>query len=327
MATSVAFAASSTTKVVTTRSADVLSRENATLLRSYRRYYSSNTKGKKMIKLSRSIGIHALVVTLMLGCFAISGAMADLSDGLVSWWGFEGGSTADAMGNNDGEAVGSPTVGAGYGGSDGLWFNGVDQYVTVPSSASLEISGDLSVVGWMNVTVGNDHSAICWKGQGIGWGPRFSWRIATTTDTNITWGRTDGNDLFEGAELWFATDNVIPGLDQWVHVALTSSSTDGQRAYVNGVDITDLTGQTDNAAATGPFGTFPSYPVEIGAGRRVGGTDGNDAFFNGGLDEIGIWDRTLSAAEVAELAAGGSPTAVEAQGKIATTWAGIKSVR
>ncbi|MCH8294250.1 hypothetical protein IH992_24475 [Candidatus Poribacteria bacterium] len=193
-----------------------------------------------MIKLSCSTGIHALAITLMLGCFAISGAMADINDGLVAWWNFEGGSTNDAAGNNDGTAMGSPTVGEGYGGSDGLWFNGVDQYVTVPSSASLEISGDLSVVAWINVTVGNDHGGICWKGQGIGWGPRFSWRIATTTDTNITWGRTDGNEAFEGAELWFATDNVIPGLDQWVHVALTSSSTDGQRAYVNGDDVTSM---------------------------------------------------------------------------------------
>ncbi len=100
-----------------------------------------------------------------------------------------------------------------------------------------------------------------------------------------------------------------------------------RRCYFNGDDVTDLTGQTDNAAATGPFGTFPSYPVEIGAGRRVGGTDGNDAFFNGGLDEIGIYNRALSADEVAELADGGSPTAVEAQGKIATTWGDIKSIR
>jgi len=280
-----------------------------------------------MIKLSRSIGIHALTIALMLGCFAISGAMADLNDGLVSWWSFEGGSTSDAAGNNDGEAVGGPTVGEGYGGSEGLWFNGVDQYVTVPSSASLEIAGDLSVVGWMNVTVGNDHSGICWKGQGIGWGPRFSWRIATTNDANITWGRTTGDEVdFAGSEDWFLTENVIPGLDQWVHVALTSSSTDGQHAYVNGEDVTDVTTQSGRDA-TGPFGTFPSYPVEIGAGRRVGGTDGNDSFFNGGLDEIGIYSRALSADEVAQLADGGSPTAVEAQGKIATTWAGIKSTR
>ena len=280
-----------------------------------------------MIKWSRSIGIHALVVTLMLGCFAITGAMADLNDGLVSWWNFEGGSTKDAAGNNDGTAMGGPVVGAGYGGSDGLWFNGVDQYVSIPDSPSLQIPNDITVVAWINLTTGNNHAGICWKGQGIGWGPRFSWRIATTSDTRLTWGRTDGNEAFEGSEFYFATADVIPGLGEWFHVALTSSSTDGQRGYVNGEDITDVTSQTDNAASLGPFGTFPGYDVEIGVGRRVDGADGNDIFFDGGLDEIGIYSRTLSADEIADLAAGDLPTVVEAQGKIATTWGDIKSIR
>lgn len=281
-------------------------------------------KQKKIIKLGRLIGVYALVILM---AFVSVAAMADLNDGLVSWWNFEGGSTRDAgPSGNNGQAIGNPTLGEGHGGSDGLWFNGVDQYVSVPDSPSLQIPGDLTVTAWMNVTTGNDHSAVCWKGQGIGWGARYSWRIATTSDTGMTWGRTNGNENFEGDELYFATEDVIT-TGEWIHVALTSSSTDGQHAYVNGEDITAVTGQPDNAAATGPFGTFPGYPVEIGVGRRVGGTDGNDSYFNGGLDEIGVWNRALSADEIATLSAGETPTAVEAKGKLTTTWGKIKGVR
>jgi hypothetical protein len=286
-------------------------------------------KGKNaMIRSSRFVKTYALALMLMVGCFAVTGVVADLNTDLVSWWNFEGGSPRDAgPAGNHGQAIGGPIVGEGYGDSDGLWFNGTDQYISVPDSPSLQIPGDLTVAAWMNVTVGNNHAAICWKGQGIGWGPRFSWRIATTSDTSMTWGRTDGAPPdFLGNELYFATDNVIAA-GEWIHVAQTSSSTDGQRAYVNGEDITAVTGQVDNAAATGPFGTFPGYPVEIAVGRRVDGVDGNDSYFNGGLDEIGIWNRTLSADEIAELASGGTPTAVEAQGKLATTWADIKTAR
>ena len=45
------------------------------------------------------------------------------------------------------------------------------------------------------------------------------------------------------------------------------------------------------------------------------------------IDEIYFWDRALSADEVEELAGGarvGGTVAVEAQGKLATTWAHIK---
>jgi hypothetical protein len=146
----------------------------------------------------------------------------------------------------------------------------------------------------------------------------------------MTWGRTDGDANFAGTEFWFATDNVIT-TNEWIHVALTSSSVDGQRAYVNGEDVTSLTGQGSNAAATGPFGTFPGYPVEIGVGRRIDGVDGRDFYFDGVLDEILIYNRTLSADEVADLAGGSLPsggvTVVDAKGKATTTWADIKVAR
>ncbi|MBI1929913.1 VCBS repeat-containing protein [Candidatus Poribacteria bacterium] len=145
---------------------------------------------------------------------------------------------------------------------------------------------------------------------------------------NGTGSTAKGNRVLSttGAESWFATDNVI-STGKWIHVALTSSATAGMRAYVDGADVTSKTGQTAEASNKGPFGTFPGSPVEIGVGRRVGGTDGNDGYFNGGLDKIGIWNRTLSADEVKMLSAGQAPTAVETKGKLSTRWGKIKAAR
>ncbi|MDE2801229.1 MAG: hypothetical protein OXI94_21415, partial [Gemmatimonadota bacterium] len=75
-----------------------------------------------------------------------------------------------------------------------------------------------------------------------------------------------------------------------------------------------------------PLLTFSDQPVEIGVGRQVGGNLGNDNWLDAMIDEVYFWDRALSEDEVRELAGGAlvGAVSVEAQGKLATTWAHIK---
>jgi hypothetical protein len=246
----------------------------------------------------------------------------------------KGGATpADTKGgatpaDTKGGATGTDTKGGGvYYGGTCLSFDGVDDYVEIPDDPSLHLPNGLTVAAWINVNVGNNHAAVCWKGEKIGWGANFSWRIATTNDTSLTWGRCT-----EGAENHFATADVIPGTGQWIHVAMTCmapGSPTNQRAYVNGEDITDVTGQTDNLAAEPPFLVFDGSPVEIGVGRAVGGTVGDDAYFDGMIDDVVVYNRGLSSGEIVELMNTNlemvlQGTAVDSNGKIASTWGKIK---
>jgi hypothetical protein len=139
----------------------------------------------------------------------------------------------------------------------------------------------------------------------------------------MTWGRCNDN------EQYFATDGVIPGTGQWLHVAMicmAPGAPTNQRAYVNGEDITDVTGQAGNLTAQPPFLVFEGSPVEIGVGRAIGGTVGNDTFFNGMIDEVGIWNRGLNANEIKEVMTKGLPSSrsVNVNNKVATTWGKIK---
>ena len=62
--------------------------------------------------------------------------------------------------------------------------------------------------------------------------------------------------------------------------------------------------------------------------RQIGGNQGNDTFLDGMIDDVIIWDRALSEAEVEELASGERPNkalSVKAEGKLATTWGKVKS--
>jgi hypothetical protein len=87
--------------------------------------------------------------------------------------------------------------------------------------------------------------------------------------------------------------NVTMGryLGRWTHFAAT---VDGSVAtlYINGVEV-----------ASGPFTFGPNTPASMAIGNALGVTGGqNTQTFNGDLDEVRIYNRTLTAAEVAYLA-------------------------
>jgi hypothetical protein len=264
-----------------------------------------------------------LVLTMIaLGAIICAGAYADVTDGLVSAWTFNDGTAKDLTGKNDGIVHGAVEADGKYGSC--LSFDATDDYVEVPDSPSLQLPEGLTVAAWINLNSGVDHAGVCAKHVMIGWGANFSWRIATTNDTSMTWGR-----CVEGGEEYFATSDVLPGTGEWIHVAMTCMAPDAptnQRAFVNGEDITDVTGQADNLTAEPPFLVFEDIPVEIGVGRAQGGTEGNDMFFDGMIDDVVVYNRGLTEDEINELMDTdlSSITAVEPTGKLASVWGEIK---
>lgn len=264
----------------------------------------------------------SLILTMVaLIAIICASANADINTGLVSAWTFEDGKAIDETGRNNGTVHGATLV-AGKNGNC-LKFNGISDYVEIPDAASLQLPEGLTVAAWINYTVGGNHAGICSKHKMIGWGANFSWRIATTSDTGITWGRCK-----EGVEGYFATDAVLPGPNQWIHVALTymaPGAATTARAFVNGKDITDITGQVDNIKLVAPFLVFEKIPVEIGVGRGVDGVAGKDTFFSGMIDDVAIYNRGLKASEITELMNASLTTAVAPSGKVVSTWAKIKS--
>ena len=259
---------------------------------------------------------------------------AELADGLVSVWNFDDGSANDSIGNNDGEFMnGASATDAEFGMALNLenpenpaTGENTGQYVEIPSSASLEKEdGVFSVSLWTYIRTdgGRNHAAMFFKGEKVGWGAFFMIRMCTTSATNMTWG-----SCWEGAEGWFATDNVYAE-EEWVHVTYVADGTE-IKAYVTssvtGDTVIPASGQENPKPITTPLLTFPERPVELGVGRQVSGNLGNDFWIDGMIDEVYFWERALSEDEVRELAGGAllGAVAVEAQGKLATTWGNIK---
>ncbi|MGB9597993.1 MAG: LamG domain-containing protein [Candidatus Poribacteria bacterium] len=257
-----------------------------------------------------------LILTVLALFVFTTVSFAALEEGLVSAWTFDDGTARDAGGGgNHGIIKGNVKSVAGKIGK-AMDFDGAKgSYIEVPDSPSLQ-QDVFTISAWINVRKGVDHAAIFFKGEKIGWGANFMARIATTSDTGLTWGTTSG-----GSENWFATDGVITA-NKWYHVCLKA---DGKQATAYVDAKKPASGQANPQTAPAPLNKFPGKPVEIGVGRAYGGTVGDDRYYNGLIDQMYFWKRALSDAEVTQLAGGAVLTAVEARNKLSTTWANIKA--
>src|SRR2546425_8058185 len=97
-----------------------------------------------------ALGFQTFCAIMLLGL----GLCCGQAQGLVGYWKFDEGKTrvaADSSGNGNNGALkgsGGPTWISGVL-SNALRFDGADEYVNVPNSASLGISGDITVAAWI----------------------------------------------------------------------------------------------------------------------------------------------------------------------------------
>jgi hypothetical protein len=198
------------------------------------------------------------------------------STGLVGAWGFNetsGTTVADASGRgNPGTVSGAARTTAGrFGGA--LTFDGINDWVTVADSASLDLTTGMTLEGWAYPTGGSDWRTLAIK-EGSG---ELAWALYPFGDGGLPSGHAA-----TGSELW-ARGTAAPALNTWTHFAVTYDGS-AIRLYVNGT-------QVGTRAQTG------SLKTTAGA-LRFGGNAIWGEFFTGRLDELRLYDRALSAAQI-----------------------------
>ena len=260
----------------------------------------------------------ASIVTL---CLIISSGIsyAELEDGLISAWTFDDGTTKDHHGKNHGKIKGGVEVADGKF-AKALNFNGKDGHVQIPHDKSLEVIADaFTVSAWLQPIAGvNGNSGIVTKGEGSGWGIKYSFKITVNW-----WGVSN-----KGVEGYFNTSGALNKPGKWVLACLTADGKEaiGHAAEEGGKIEIRAAGEGNPKAIDAPYLTEPDFPIEIGVARLADGT--TDAYFNGIIDEVYLWDRALSEDELAQLANGARPkfySPVEPKGKLSTLWGTIKS--
>ncbi|UCE74638.1 MAG: right-handed parallel beta-helix repeat-containing protein, partial [Methanomassiliicoccales archaeon] len=181
---------------------------------------------------------------------------------------------------NDGTAVNGVTTTTGKFKRAGDFEFSNNQYIDIPSSDSLNISKNITIEAWINLeSYTGKHITIVDKGGAYG--------MMVRQNSNIV-----QMNIFTGG-LWIArfSETVIP-LGQWTYVAGTFDSESGlARIYVNGVEEY---GDDHDNPRVGEI-EITSYPLCIGENPHP---SWSDRCFDGLIDEVAIYNRTLSPREI-----------------------------
>lgn len=219
------------------------------------------------------------VVGAMVSAFTTVRATAQVfTPGMVSYWKLDEGSGTmayDSVGDNHGTIYGATWTPGMVG--NALSFDGIDDYVEVLDSPSLDINDQITIEVWVypfsDVTVGPPR--IVSKG---GEGPRVGYEL--TWD----WGNKFALVLWEPYRPLFGPPY---SKNQWYHVVGTFDGST-QKLYVNG----ELVGQQ-----TVPAG-IPVNDFNLFIGRAEGGYGWPTCYFDGIIDEVAIYNRPLAAEEI-----------------------------
>jgi len=184
---------------------------------------------------------------------------------------------ADTSGKGlDGALVGEPVWVPGRIGT-ALQFDGVDDYVEIPHDDALNVDSEVTLALWINperyVSEGEGWGGIMAKGS-----PRL-YSLFTTAAGEIH---------FSTADVGTVSAETFP-LNEWSHVA--AMVVDGGHAYyINGAPA-GTAGSGINLA-----GVTNTAPVTIGNINET------NRFYQGMIDEVYIYGRALTDAEVMDLA-------------------------
>lgn len=252
-----------------------------------------------------------ILVTLFLFGTSIVIAADELEDSLILYISFDtidDRSTIDhSKYGNNGEMKGEPEHVKGKFGK-ALKFNGKDEFVEIPHHETLNVDKNVTIMAWINTERHTGPDNARWQGiMAKGNNPRsYSfWTEANSKCLHFSVGPPNGGGSICKGEI---------KLNEWQHVVAQMDS-GIHRYWINGRKVGDIGNKPD------PPGAADTSPVVIGT---AGG--GNIRYFLGMIDEVRIWNRALSEAEVNEQMNKGhfELFPVDPKQKLATTWATLK---
>jgi hypothetical protein len=178
--------------------------------------------------------------------------------------------------NNHGVIYGATHVAGKVGVA--LSFNDTSNYVDVPNSPSLDITGNLTVMAWIYPTGkgSSSYARIVDKSNGVGLSEP-GYRLQKEWENDYHYTMSAGGVWHDSSRSWV--------LNQWSHVAWTI---DGVHwiLYVNAVpEVINETALPNHANVPLSIGNAPTH----------------DRPFQGVIDEVRVYNRALNQAEIQRL--------------------------
>lgn len=219
---------------------------------------------------------------------------------ITAWW--TGDQTAeDLIDDNDGTIEGATFVPGMV--DDAFSFDRVDDYIAVPDHPSLRATTAFSVEFWVNFDILpsgplSDSLTICEKDNDF----LLYWR-ADTEKLELSFFDTLADPGYRiGANI------DLPDITgEWHHLAITSTNPVGQATaefhfFLDGVEQANSPNSNPGSV---PGGWNTDATGQLYIGRRVQDTSGA-VYFDGLIDELSLYTRMLSPAEIVGIHDAGS---------------------
>jgi hypothetical protein len=250
-----------------------------------------NEKGQTKMKKS---GIFIIALAIV---FAVGGmAYADLNDGLVAYYPFNGNANDESGHRNDGTVHGAVLKEDRFGNPNSAYGFKGSNYIKLPYANIFRITDELTLSFWLRRNAdqaGSDFKSFVFS-RPTDRRPNGGWRM-----TDYSWFLIQLYD--KGGMRWYDGTCISPGstcsnalpdslyvpLQKWTHYVFTQDSDGNTKLYENGVLIDE-----GSSNLTWPNSSQPIY---------IGRDPNTRKSYNGLLDEILIYDRELNASEVEAL--------------------------
>lgn len=225
-------------------------------------------------------------------------SQVNLKNGLVAYFTLDGHAVDSGSNGLNGTIVGAtPTTSRFNRPSTAMEFNGTNQHISIPHDASLNLFGNRTFSVWYytDATGLKNYPNVFYKQGDLipGSYPHFALQLAEEAGylsnrykTAFFGGKNTTNYTV------FTKQKYTDYQNQWVHIAVTYNAIDGYlRVFFNGAisDSTYVPSFTTNTSLDS---------MQIGRGSKV---NYPDSYFKGRIDDLRIYNRTLSKEEVLSL--------------------------
>jgi len=233
----------------------------------------------------------------LFGCTAYdswveSEVASQLENGLVGYWDFDG-DAADSAGTNDGTIYGATITTGQVGGA--LTCDGDMDYVTIPDNDSLTPRDEMTIAFWLYTNGGQNAGIYKYAGCPLQ-GPNGNSR-AYFIEVNGSSGII-GSRIYTNVDSYgrIYSNNPV-SFSEWHHISLT---------FNRGNAAIYIDGQLDNSETLSVSSIMnDGQPFMIGAfwDYCLGGIQSK---LDGMIDEVMLYDRALSEAEISQLYTAGA---------------------
>ncbi len=220
-------------------------------------------------------------------CNAVSGS---LTNGLVGYWPFCGNANDQSGNGLNGVVNGATLTTDRFGNSNSAYsFNGTNSQIIISDNSQLDLTNDFTVSSWFYLnSFGNQWSNILSKHHQINGQGTYTFGIVSALIPNP--------QLAFQADPYFATiansgTGGQVGLNQWYNCIVSyQKSSSLLKYYLNGALISTVNIAFNISDTT--------YNLTIG---HEEGTADLTRWFNGKIDDLGIWNRALTPQEITQL--------------------------